>query len=259
MNETLLTIPMELAGNWGHMVPGAAKLGVERMRQACLAEVRLVSDRQPKSLRIDEHMFGSPAVWLHSDPRDVAWIIVDIGPQDWSKLAYQFGHELGHVMANSWRQDAKPAPPMSMAGRGDGGGVLDSWARPSCRPLEAGSALRQRQPVWRRDRHLSSEHHTTLRRTRQGGTSDFAGWFVNHRVDIEAQALGLSARAVSLSILTEYEGFPDCVEGLGALNRWPGRTGVPIADYLRLWEASCRELKASPRLPLRLRELLRVA
>ncbi|MDX8500633.1 hypothetical protein RFM99_19690 [Mesorhizobium sp. VK4C] len=27
------------------------------------------------------------------------------------KLAYQFGHELGQVLANSWQQDAKPAPP----------------------------------------------------------------------------------------------------------------------------------------------------
>ncbi len=71
--------------------------------------VRLVSDRQPNGLRIDEHPFGPPAIWLHSDPVDVAWIIVDIGQQDWSQLACQFGHELGHVMANSWRRDAKPA------------------------------------------------------------------------------------------------------------------------------------------------------
>jgi hypothetical protein len=54
-------------------------------------------------------------------------------------------------------------------------------------------------------------------------------------------------------------GRGNCVEAIGALNRWPGRTGVPIADYLRLWEANCRELKASPNLPVRLRELLQVA
>ena len=29
----------------------------------------------------------------------------------WSKLAYQFGHELGHVTANSWQGNAKPARP----------------------------------------------------------------------------------------------------------------------------------------------------
>ena len=41
----------------------------------------------------------------------MAWIIVDIGERDWSKLAYQFGHELGHVMANSWQPHAKPTTP----------------------------------------------------------------------------------------------------------------------------------------------------
>ncbi|TGQ77110.1 MULTISPECIES: hypothetical protein [unclassified Mesorhizobium] len=57
----------------------------------------------------------------------------------------------------------------------------------------------------------------------------------------------------------KYEAAPDCVEALGALNRWPGRTGIPIAVYLKRWEASCAELQASPRLPVRLRKLLRIA
>jgi hypothetical protein len=49
------------------------------------------------------------------------------------------------------------------------------------------------------------------------------------------------------------------VEALGTLNRWPGRSGVPIEDYLHQWEASCAELQASPLLPARLREVLRIA
>ena len=55
-----------------------------------------------------------------------------------------------------------------------------------------------------------------------------------------------------------YERAPDCVEALGTLNRWPGRSGVPIEDYLRQWEASCAELQASALLPARLREMLRI-
>ena len=41
----------------------------------------------------------------------MAWIIVDVGTRDWCNLAYQFGHELGHVVANSWARDAKPGGP----------------------------------------------------------------------------------------------------------------------------------------------------
>ena len=108
---TLLSAPIELAGDWGHMLPRAADQVVERMRHACLDGVRLLSDRQPTRLRVDEHTSGSPAVWLHPDGSSMAWVIVDIGERDWSKLAYQFGHELGHVMANSWQPHAKPMPP----------------------------------------------------------------------------------------------------------------------------------------------------
>ncbi|WP_258595434.1 hypothetical protein [Mesorhizobium sp. AR07] len=93
------------------MLEGAAVQVVKRMWHACLDGVRLVSDRQPTQLRVDEHTSGTPAIWLHPDGSSMAWIIVDIGERDWSKLAYQFGHECGHVFANSWQPDAKPAPP----------------------------------------------------------------------------------------------------------------------------------------------------
>jgi hypothetical protein len=86
---------------------------------------------------------------------------------------------------------------------------------------------------------------------------DFGLWFKDHRVEIES-TLGPFAQAASLTILAEYESAPGCMEALGALNRWPGRSGVPIEDYLRLWETSCAELSASPSLPARLRELLRL-
>ena len=109
---TLLTAPIELAGDWGHMIPRTAAMHVlERMRRACLDGVRLLSDDQPERLRVEERPSGPPAVWLHYDNTSIGSIIVSIGERDWSRLAYQFGHELGHVAANWWRPDAKPAPP----------------------------------------------------------------------------------------------------------------------------------------------------
>ena len=33
---TLLSVPIELAGNWDHMLPRSADLVVERMRHSCL-------------------------------------------------------------------------------------------------------------------------------------------------------------------------------------------------------------------------------
>ena len=257
-SPTLLTAPIELAGDWGRMLEGAALQVVERMRHACLDGVRLLSDRQPTRLRVDEHTSGTPAIWLHPDGSSMAWIIVDIGERDWSKLAYQFGHELGHVLCNSWQPDAKPAPPCqwveeamveahSLRGLGR---LAKSWkeAPPFAGDNAFGDAIaRYRQDIIDRYAALAES---------QGLTRDAAAWFADHRSEIEMPALNPFAQAMSLTILAEYDRAPDCVEALGALNRWPGRTGMPIADYLGRWEASCAELGALPLLPLRLQDLL---
>jgi hypothetical protein len=77
---TLLSAPIELADDWGHMLPRSADLVVEHVRHSCLDGVRLLSDRQPTRLRVDEHTCGPPTV---------SWIIVDIGERAWSQLAYR--------------------------------------------------------------------------------------------------------------------------------------------------------------------------
>ena len=258
---TLLSAPIELAGDWGHMSPRSADQVVERMRHACLDGVRLLSDRQPTRLRVDEHASGPPAVWLHPDGSSMAWIIVDIGERAWAQLAYQFGHELGHVLANSWQPHAKPTSPcqwleeamveaFSLRGLGR---LAESWKQnpPFAGDNEFGNAIADyRANVIQRYVKLADE---------QGLTRDSAAWFEAHRSEIEVAGLNPFAQAASLTIFAEYERAPDCVEALGMLNRWPGRSGVPIEDYLQQWEASCAELKASPRLPARLREMLRIA
>ncbi|WP_245464416.1 hypothetical protein [Mesorhizobium sp. M8A.F.Ca.ET.021.01.1.1] len=254
---TLLSAPIELAGDWGRMLPGAADQVVERMRHACLDGLRLLSDRQPTRLRIDEHTSGQPAVWLHPDGTSMAWIIVDIGERDWSKLAYQFGHELGHVMANSWQADAKPAPPCqwleeatveAFSLRGLGSLAKDWKENP---PFPGDNAFGDAIAEYR-DNIVRG--YTALA-DGQGLTRDAAAWFADHRSEIEIPGLNPFAQAMSATILTEYDRAPGCIEALGALNRWPGRTGIPIAEYLQRWEQSCRELQASPQLPLRLQDL----
>jgi hypothetical protein len=258
---TLLSAPIELAGDWGHMLPRAADQVVERMRHACLDGVRLLSDRQPTRLRVDEHTSGSPAVWLHPDGSSMAWTIVDIGERDWTKLAYQFGHELGHVMANSWQPNATPKPPcqwleeamvetFSIRGLGR---LAESWKQNP--PFPGDNAFGDAIADYRRD---IIQRYTQLAE-QQGLTRDPAAWFVDHRSEIEVPGLNPFAQAACITILEEYERTPSCVEALGALNRWPGRSGVPIGDYFREWLASCAELQASPVLPTRLREVLGIA
>ena len=258
---TLLSAPIELAGKWGRMIPRSAQSVAERMRHACLDGVRLISDRPPTKIRVDRHTSsGPPAVWLHPDGSSMAWIIVDTGERAWMQLAYQFGHELGHVTANSWQPHAKPLPPsqwieealveaFTLRGLGR---LAESWKTnppfPGDNQFGEGIA-KYRQNITRRYDKLAAA---------QGLTADPATWFGNHRKEIETPALNPFAQAASLKVLAEYEQAPDCVEALGALNRWPGRTGIPIEEYFRQWEASCAELQANPQLPRRLREMWRI-
>ena len=107
----LLSAPLDVHGDWGGSLPGAAAAVISRMREACLSGLRLLSDHQPDHLRVDDEASGPPHVWLHEENPTTAWIVVDIGTRAWSQLAYQFGHELGHVMCNSWMWKVETPPP----------------------------------------------------------------------------------------------------------------------------------------------------
>jgi hypothetical protein len=260
-NANLAAVPIELAGDWGRMIPDSALHVLQRMRQCCYDGVRLLSRKQPKRLRVEEHPSGPPAIWLHKDEPTIAWIIVDIAERDWSRLAYQFGHELGHVTCNSWRADAKPAPPcqwheeaMVEAFSLRGLALLaDSWSRDPPFKGDSGfgaSVAVYRQNIVERYGKLAAE---------QGHRNDAPGWFREHCVALEsAPSLSAFAQVAVLHILVEYERAPSSMEALGALNRWKGRGAIPLADYMAAWEQSCQELNASPALPQRLRQLFPV-
>ena len=252
----LRSAPIELAGDWGAMIPDSAWRVLELMRAACLDEVRLLSDRQPTRIRVDEHRSGPPAVWLHPDGGTYAWVVVDIGERAWTQLAYQFGHELGHVVANSWQAKATPGGPcqwleealveaFSLRGLGR---LASAWrATPPFAGDQAyGQAIADyRDNVLEEDRRLGAA---------QGGLGDLAAWFKRNRTAAEAGGgLNLCARALVPTLVAAYEQAPAWLEGLGALNRWPGRARLPISYYLGLWEASCAEIGASAVLPVFLR------
>ena len=58
-----------------------------------------------------------------------------------------------------------------------------------------------------------------------------------------------------LTVLVEMEADKGCVEDLGAVNRWPARSGVSLEEYLQMWRASCAQIDAPGRLPARLQAM----
>lgn len=253
-DATLLldAVPVELQGAWGPSPPHAVMRVLSRMRDACLSEVNLFSDRQPNRLRVEHRSGDYPSIWLDDDDPSLAWIIVSISPCAWCQLAYQFGHELGHVLCNSWSYCSIPKAPcqwfeefLAEAFTIRGLALLAaSWERDP--PFEGNASFGASIVKYRYD--LIERYKTDIQ--------SLGSWFHGRRDALDRQGGESSAEGpATLAILRELETDMACVEDLGALNRWPERSGVPIETYLSLWEFSCAEIGASGVLPKRLRRL----
>jgi hypothetical protein len=262
LSVTLHDAPLHVTGDWGQSSTGDVSAVLARVRRTCLVGTRVLSDRQPSRLRVENRRSGNPAIWLHNDGKTTAWIVLNVGAQDWSKLAYQFGHELGHVLANSWDANSKPGNPcqwleevlaeaFSLRGLGR---LADSWEKSPVFPNDGpfGNAIRRyRRNALKKYEELAAD---------QMKDSRPEGWFRHYRSALEGSG-GLSGpgEAAVPIMLRELEEDMRSVEDLGALNRWPGRSTVPLEQYLRLWKKSCDEIGAVGRLPGRIRDLLGLA
>jgi hypothetical protein len=258
----LLSAPLELNGDWGDTPPTSATQVISYMREACLAELRLLSDHQPDRLRVDNHRSGPPHIWLHLDNNPtMAWIGVNIHPRAWSQLAYQFGHEFGHVMCNSWMWKVETPPPsrwleeclveaFSMRGIARLADTREHEA-PFNGDAQYGRPLRAYR------RHLDERYQTVPGpEPVPAPVNGLAQWWRANKPLLETvTGLSVYAGPAILAVLNEMEADPGCVEDLGAVNRWPQRSAVPFEEYVRLWRASCAEIGTSGRLPARLQKI----
>ena len=253
----LRSAALELAGDWRESPPQAVMSVVSRVRDVSLSGLVLLSDRQPQTIRVESRNEGFPAIWLHDEDPDMAWLLVVIGECDWCQLAYQFGHELGHVLCNSWDEHARPSAPCQW--------LEESLAEAfTIRGLDLLAASWESDPPFTNDAGFAN----AIRRYRSSLVKKYeakapeegcAAWFRKTRPVLDRQGGESSAEApATLEILAEFEKNNSSVADLGALNRWPARSGAPLEDYLILWEQSCAEIGASGRLPERLRRLLGV-
>jgi hypothetical protein len=250
--RTLDTGPMELIGDWADTPKEAALAVVWRMRYVSLRGVALLSDRQPRALRVERRMSGPPMIWLHPDNQPIGWIVVDVSPANWAQLAYEFGHELGHVLCNSWEPDGHAHTPCQWIEEAlveafslhNLGGLIESWARFPPFPGSENYAPAVRR--WR-DRVLANYEREAAQ---HGAGLGPGAWFRGRREALDAAmgAPGPASEAVPM-IVTEMNAASAAIEALGALNRWPERISLPLEEWLAAWLRSCAELGASPDLP----------
>ncbi len=212
-------------------------------------------------MRVDDQASGPPHIWLHEENPDTAWIVVDIGVNAWSQLAYQFGHELGHVMGNSWRWKVETPPP-------------SRWLEESLVEAFSIRGLARLADGWQRDPPFAGDaayadairkyRSNLIEKYRQGTETapiaDLAQWFRASRQTLDhAAGVGRNEGPAIVAILAALEADTGNVEDLGALNRWPERSSLPLEEYLRRWRTSCAQIQSPGRLPVRLQEMFALA
>jgi hypothetical protein len=249
--RTILTAPITIGGDWAGSRAASVMTVITRTRAVSLAGVPLISDRQPGYLEVDNTRRGPPHIWLHFDDAPRAQIVLDVGERDWSKLAYQFGHEFGHVLANGWPRETRPGGPsqwleeamvetFSLRGLGL---LANSWESdpPFPRDSAFGAAIRHY-----RDNILAK--YATYGAS-QGLFAGPAAWYQERRDRLAASA-GMSEMCEALvpMLLEQLAGDPGLVGEIGALNRWPEQSWLPLTSYLDAWRQSCQSLGAPGRL-----------
>ena len=156
------------------------------------------------------------------------------------------------MLCNSWQPQAKPKLPrlveaFSIRGLGL---LADSWEQRPPFPHDAAfanSIRKYRQDLIEKYRAPAGEPPVL----------DMCAWLRRNRDSLDhTGGVGVIEGSEIIQIVTELEGDKACVEDLGAANRWSARSEVPVEEYLRLWQASCAEIRAPGLLPARLAKTL---
>src|SRR5262249_23616474 len=138
----------------------------------------------PATLRIESRSSGPPHVWLQSSTR--AHVVVDGTARDWGRMVYQFGHELGHVLANSRQPDSLPLRPTiwleeALVGAFTRRGlalIADSWEQDPWLPSEAS---------YSKDLRRYREFLIAGYRNGAAGSKRWLdGWFADKRAAVES-------------------------------------------------------------------------
>lgn len=251
------TMPIEVSGDWGTSSLSDVHSIVSSARASALQGLSLSGTLAPALLKvIGDPKRPCPQVWSRDEADRSATILLSSKDRYWAQLAYQFGHELGHVICNSWTSDgAKIFSP-------------SHWLEEAIVEAFAVYCLRQMSTRWETQPPYPSftsfatclasyaEDRLDVCRNTACGTKfslDAIGWFVHERPALEA-SLSLTEHCLPMVawLAEEYQREPSLLDCLPALNRWPDRGGLSLPLYLAEWTTACNLLGVSDGLPQRI-------
>lgn len=243
--------PLTVSGAWGDGVPPDVVRGLlVYMREAALAGVTLPPPKGPRAIEVVNRSSGGPSIWLSARKPEAAVIYVVTGAAAWSQLAYQFGHEFGHVLANSWQPGSEPALPSQWIEET----VAEAFA------LEALARIARRwttRPPIRGNNGYGAamaDYLANVRRQYEEKSSpadDIEVWVKANPVDPAPMATGTAKWSPGLIVMIQklFAATPGAMADLTALNQWPERGRLAAPAYLDRWRDACSQLGTPGRLP----------
>ncbi|CAO4170362.1 hypothetical protein CLBKND_01578 [Methylorubrum aminovorans] len=256
-------VGLAVEGTWGDARPEDVLAVLGSVRDCCLAGVEALDADAPRAITaLGIPGYPNPQCPAIALAGQTALVILCVSGSYWSKLAYQFGHELGHVVANNWGETANTRPPshwleealveafglagmLRMASRWSVGAPYANWT-------SYASSLEQYA------RSAIQDHASVA--SGAAFASDPSRWLADCIATLEP-LVGLDRQAVGplvARLVSEFEAGPEAASDLSALNLWPERSALSLAPYLDAWEASCTATGRPGRLPITLRDLLGV-
>lgn len=255
-----LSIPIIPCGWWGSASLNDVAALLESVRSAVLTGLSLDATRIPS--RID--VIGSqseliPITFARDNPDGSATIRINAPDRLWAKLSYNFAHELGHVLAGSWRANAVPAGPSHWLEEA----VVEAFAIFTLKKMADKWSTAPPYPNWSSysdSLHSYASHRISeLRDHPHHGAfvADGAAWFRNcHNEITSSLAVTTHIWPIIPWLVDQYLREEVLIADLVSLNRWPERAQLSLEEYLSRWECSATTLKLSGQLPSLLRHQL---
>jgi hypothetical protein len=255
----LEAVEIIVSGDWGDTRDIDVLEVVKSARESLLDGVSL-KDGGPSSIRVvGVPTAPNPVVIKHDDPGGSAIMFLTVIDKRWNQLAYQFGHEFGHILANTWGVNSVPTPPShwleeALVEAFSLSGIFrmkDRWLikPPYANWLSYSDSLKD----YAESRLAELRRHHLY----QACQENSIGWFAERRIHLNPLVgLGKETWPIIPWLAEEFCSDSSLVADISGLNRWPERGGIPIEEYLSAWEDGCMIAGSSGRLPRSIREKL---
>jgi hypothetical protein len=245
----LKTVEIVVGGTWGDARRDDVHAVLQSARECALAGVSLPTDNVPSCIKVCGALHR-PQVLRILDR--CALILLDVEGRLWAKLAYQFGHELGHVVANSWGANAVSRLPCDWLEEA----LVEAFSVTTLFKMADRWSVEAPFPNW--TSYAASLRAYASGRTaelQQSAVADASAWFRAARPKLETlTSLEPEIWPFIPWLIDHFKASCDAAD-LAALNRWPERS-LPIDEYLTAWDSSCERIGTAGRLPTLVRERL---